>query len=173
MQSAFEQNARRWRPRFKRATDLGPLLLTALLVLAALLFTPVDAAAQRVRQVLDGDTITVSGVGVVRLLGVDAPEKTGGYRQAEPFGDEALRFMKKLVEGHVVRLEYDGPRKDQYKRTLAYVFLEDGTLANEAIIRAGWAETYRRFNLLRKPAFMDAERDARRMKRGMWGAPRP
>lgn len=126
------------------------------------------AEAQRVRQVIDGDTITVSGVGVVRLLGVDAPEKSGGYRPLEEFGDEATGYMKRLLDGQVVRLEYDGPRKDQYQRTLAYVFLEDGTLANEAIIRAGWAETYRRFTLVRKPALLAAERDARQARRGMW-----
>ena len=40
----------------------------------------------------------------------------------------------------------------RYNRTLAYVFLEDGTLANEAIIRAGFAETYRRFKYRRKRA---------------------
>jgi micrococcal nuclease len=140
------------------------------LLLALLLFVTADANAQRVRQVIDGDTITVSGVGVVRLLGVDAPEKTGGYRVAERFGDEATAFMKRLIEGRIVRLEYDGARKDQYQRTLAYVFLEDGTLANEAIIRAGWAEVYRRFNLVRKPVLLAAERDARKAKRGIWAA---
>lgn len=139
-----------------------------ILLLTTLLACSTDAAAQRVRQVIDGDTITVSGVGVVRLLGVDAPEKQGPYRDAEPFGDEATRYMTKLLEGHTVRLEYDGPRKDQYHRTLAYVFLEDGTLANEAIIRAGYAEVYRRFKLVRKPALQAAEREARDARRGMW-----
>lgn len=141
---------------------------TLFCLLFALLTVATDAAAQRVRKVIDGDTITVSAVGVVRLLGVDAPEKTGGYRQAEPFGNEATQFMKRLVEGHLVRLEYDGPRKDQYHRTLAYVFLEDGTLINEAIIRAGWAEVYRRFTLVRKPVLIAAEREAREAHRGMW-----
>lgn len=134
----------------------------------ALLVGACEANAQRVRQVIDGDTITVSGVGVVRLLGVDAPEKTGGYRQAERFGDDATRYLRRLLEGHTVTLEYDGPRKDQYNRTLAYVFLEDGTFVNEAIIREGWAEVYRRFNLVRKPSLLAAERDAKSDRRGMW-----
>jgi micrococcal nuclease len=125
-------------------------------------------ATLRVRQVIDGDTITVSGIGTVRLLGVDAPEKTGGYRESEPYGDEATRFLRTLLDGQLVRLEYDGDRKDQYNRTLAYVFLEDGTLANEAIIRAGLAEVYRRFDYWRKPVFQAAERDAREARRGMW-----
>ncbi len=137
-------------------------------LIAALLAIVSDASAQRVRQVIDGDTITVAGVGVVRLLGVDAPEKTGGYRAAEKFGDEATTFLTRLIEGRIVRLEYDGARKDQYHRTLAYVFLEDGTFANEAIIRAGLAEVYRRFNLVRKPALLAAERDARNAHRGIW-----
>lgn len=120
------------------------------------------------RQVIDGDTITVAGVGTVRLLGVDAPEKAGGYRESEAFGDEATREMKRMVDGRLVRLEYDGERLDQYKRTLAYVFLEDGTLVNEEIIRRGYAETYRRFTYHRKAAFQAAEKDARGARRGMW-----
>lgn len=127
-------------------------------------------ATLRVRQVIDGDTITVSGIGTVRLIGVDAPEKTGGYRESEPYGDAATKFMRSLVEGKLVRLEYDGDRKDQYNRTLAYVFLEDGTLVNEAIIRAGFAEAYRRFEYRHKPAFQAAEREARAAGRGMWAS---
>lgn len=146
---------------------LAAVVLTWLLAGAA-----APAEAQRVRQVIDGDTITVSGVGVVRLLGVDAPEKTGSYRQSEPFGDAATTFMRRLLEGQVVRLEYDGPRKDKYNRTLAYVVLPDGRTANEAIIRAGFAETYRRFDFVKKPQFQAAEREARAAKRGMW-ATRP
>lgn len=130
------------------------------------------AELARVRQVIDGDTITVSGVGTVRLIGVDAPEKTGGYRESEPFGDRATAYMRDLAAGQLVRLEYDGERKDQYNRTLAYVFLEDGTLVNEAIIRAGWAEAYRRFDYRRKAAFRAAEREAREARRGMWASRR-
>jgi micrococcal nuclease len=146
---------------------MGRAVAAAVLTWATLC-APAPADAQRVRQVIDGDTITVSGVGVVRLLGVDAPEKTGGYRESEPYGDAATKFMRALVDGQVVRLEFDGPRKDPYNRTLAYVFLPDGRLANVEIIRAGFAETYRRFDYHRKPAFFAAEREAKDAKRGMW-----
>ena len=155
-----------------RSRGQGPAWRAWLLALA-LLASAQPAAAQRVRQVIDGDTITVSGVGVVRLIGVDAPEKTGGYRDSEPFGDAAATFMRRLLEGHTVRLEYDGDRKDQYNRTLAYVFLEDGRLANVEIIRAGYAEVYRRFDYRRKPDFFAAERDAKDARRGMWATRKP
>lgn len=152
----------------------SPVPVTRLVFVVALLLSawPSAALAQRVRQVIDGDTITVSGVGVVRLLGVDAPEKSGGYRDAEPFGDAATAFMKKLLEGRDVKLEYDGPKKDQYNRTLAYVVLPDQRVANIEIIRAGLAETYRRFDFKRKPEYQAAERDAREAKRGMWAVRR-
>lgn len=148
-------------------------VLATVLALAVWLGAALPASAQRVRQIIDGDTITVSGVGVVRMLGVDAPEKTGGYRPSEPFGDEAARFMRRLLEGLDVRLEYDGPRKDQYNRTLAYVYLPDGRMANLEIIRAGLAETYRRFEYTRKPDFFAAEREAKDARRGMWATRRP
>ena len=151
---------------------LASFVRPALLALSLLAALPGVAAAQRVRQIIDGDTITVSGVGVVRLLGVDAPEKTGGYRQSEPYGDAATAFMKRLLEGQIVRLEYDGATKDQYNRTLAYVFLPDGRLANVEIIKAGFAETYRRFEYRRKPDFFAAERAAKDAKRGMWATRR-
>ncbi|MFN8644754.1 MAG: thermonuclease family protein [Candidatus Binatia bacterium] len=144
----------------------------ACVVAALLTWVPSPLWAQRVRQVFDGDTISVSGVGVVRLIGVDAPEKHGSYRQAEPFGDAAARYLRTLLEGRDVRLEFDGPRLDPYKRTLAYVFLADGRLANLEVIRAGWAETYRRFTFRRKPDFLAAERDARTAHRGMWATRR-
>jgi micrococcal nuclease len=145
--------------------------VSVVVVLVALAW-PAAADAQRVRQVIDGDTITVSGVGVVRLLGVDAPEKSGGYRESEPFGDAATAFMRRLLDGKDVTLEFDGPRKDQYNRTLAYVLLPDRRIANVEIIRAGLAETYRRFDYRRKPEFQAAERDAREARRGMWASRR-
>ncbi len=150
----------------RRATTVAALVAVALAVL------PEPAWAQRVRQVFDGDTISVANVGVVRLIGVDAPEKQGSYRASEPFGDAAAAFLRGLLVGKDVRLEYDGPRVDPYKRTLAYVFLADGRLANLEVIRAGWAETYRRFEFRRKPDFLAVERDARAAKRGMWATRR-
>ncbi len=48
-----------------------------------------------------------------------------------------------MVQGKRVRLEFDQANtqighKDRYKRTLAYIFLEDGTFLNVEIIRQGY-----------------------------------
>ena len=50
-----------------------------------------------VTAVLDGDTITVSTFGRVRLLGIDAPEISHGLDTAAPFGREARERLTGLV----------------------------------------------------------------------------
>jgi endonuclease YncB( thermonuclease family) len=70
----------------------------------------------------------------VRLVGVNVPE-TMHRKSVEAFGKEAA-FTKRIVEGKLVRLEFDplssenGDDKYGYSRTLAYVFLQDGTHLN-------------------------------------------
>ncbi len=64
------------------------------------------------------------------MIGVDTPETKHPQKPVEYFGREATAFTKKMVEGKRVRLEFDQANskignKDRYKRTLAYVFLED------------------------------------------------
>ena len=70
-----------------------------------------------------------------------------------------------------MRLETDKRRQDQYGRTLAFVWLPDGRMANEVLARDGMVVT-----LVYKPnvAYLDrieaAVEAARRAKRGIWAA---
>jgi micrococcal nuclease len=71
----------------------------------------------------------------VRLIGVNTPESVRLNTPVQRFSKEAADFTRRMVEGKRVRPEYDQANaarghKDntQQKRTLAYVFLEDGTL---------------------------------------------
>ncbi len=55
-----------------------------------------------------------------------------------------------MIEGKRVRLEFDQANskirhKDRYKRTLAYVFLEDGTFLNAEIVKQVYGHAYTRF----------------------------
>ena len=137
------------------------------MVLAAARATP--AEAQRVRQVIDGDTITVSGVGVVRLIGVDAPEKTGGYRDSEPFGDAATKYMKALLEGQDVRLEYRRPAEGS--STTAPWPTSSCPTAGWPTSRSSAPATPRptgASSTSARPEFFAAERDAKAARRGMW-----
>ncbi len=139
----------------------------AAFVLAALAAAP--AAAQLVERVVDGDTIIVHGVGRVRLIGVDTPETVHPNRPVEFFGKEASAFTRKLVEGKRVRLEYDQDRKDRYGRTLAYVYLGDGTFVNAEIIGRGYGHAYTQFPFRHLERFRQLERTARTNRRGLWG----
>jgi hypothetical protein len=82
-----------------------------------------------VTRVVDGDTFraddgTLNGLNV-RLIGLDAPETRKSERkEIGYFGKESKYYLKQLLTGKKVRLEYDVAKYDQYGRTLAYVFLE-------------------------------------------------
>lgn len=145
-------------------------LLAAGLLFGFLVLAPALAEAQRVNRVVDGDTIIVSGVGRVRLIGVDTPESVDPRRPVEFFGKEAGAFTRRLVDGKRVRLEYDWERTDRYGRTLAYVYLPDGTFVNAEIIRRGYGHAYTRFPFEHLDRFRQFEREARQAGRGLWGA---
>jgi micrococcal nuclease len=91
------------------------------------------------------------------------------------FGKEAAAFTRGMVEAKRVRLEFDpanAPRghKDstRQRRTLAYVFLEDGTLVNDEIIKHGYGFAYTRFPFARMNEFRRLESEAREQGRGLW-----
>src|SRR5471032_1747625 len=83
-----------------------------------------------VRAVIDGDTIDVTTVGRVRLLGIDAPEIGRGYDSPAPFAREARDRATSLLLHHWVRLEQEGATLDVYNRHLAYVVTDDGVCVN-------------------------------------------
>ena len=119
-------------------------------------------------RVVDGDTIELDGGERVRLIGVNAPESVDPRRPVEYFGKEGAAFTRGLVEGKRVRLEYDDEARDQYNRTLAYVYLTDGTFLNAEIIRQGYGFAYTRFPCRHQHAFVALEREAREQGRGLW-----
>jgi endonuclease YncB( thermonuclease family) len=123
-----------------------------------------------VRSVVDGDTIVVSNIGRVRLLGIDAPEIGRGYDTSAPFGREARDRLTGLLLHRWVRLEQDGPALDTYNRHLAYVVTGDGTFVNATMVREGLARVSARAPLTRLPELQRAEAEAQAFRRGMWGS---
>ena len=91
----------------------------------------------RVGRVTDGDTLTLVGLGSVRLIGVDTPEVFGG---AECYGREASAYTKRVLRpGRPVRYRPGVEPRDRYARLLAYVWLEDDRLFNGLIVERGYA----------------------------------
>jgi micrococcal nuclease len=136
-----------------------------------------DGNYRIVERVIDGDTLVMENGERVRLIGVDTPETKHPNKPVEHFGKEAAAFTQRMVEGKRVRLEFDPANasrahKDstQQRRTLAYVFLEDGRLLNAEIIKQGYGFAYTRFPFARMEEFRHLEREAREQARGLWSS---
>jgi micrococcal nuclease len=133
-------------------------------------------------RVVDGDTIAVEIDGAnitVRLLGIDTPETVDPRKPVQCFGKEASDETKSLLTGKTVRLGFDSSQGtpcavgtcDAYGRTLAYVFLPDGTDINETLIAQGFAREYTYDRPYAYQAeFQEAEARAREAKLGLWRA---
>src|SRR5262245_14463964 len=51
-----------------------------------------------VERVVDGDTLVIAGGDRVRLIGVDTPETHHPTKAAQPFGQEAFAFTRRMAE---------------------------------------------------------------------------
>jgi micrococcal nuclease len=123
---------------------------------------------QQVKRVIDGDALELTTGEKVRLIGVDTPETKDPRKPVQYFGKEATAFTTQLAEGKRGRLAYDQQRRDKYRRTLAYVYLDDGTFINAEIIKQGFGFAYTRFPFKYLEEFRRLEREAREAKRGLW-----
>lgn len=127
-----------------------------------------------VHKVVDGDTfhaLDESGrVLKIRLIGLDAPEtRKSEFKDIGYYGKESTAYLKSLIDGKSVRLEFDIGKNDRYGRLLAYVYLEDGTFVNAELIKQGYARVLTvPPNVKYADEFIRLQRKARRANRGMW-----
>jgi len=125
--------------------------------------------------VADGDTLTLEGLGTVRAIGVDTPEKNHPKLPVQFMSKEAGAFTENICLGKKVRVEYDSFDEDKrgnYGRVLGYLYLEDGTFLQEELIKKGYAIAYTKypFDEGRKAQFMAWEQAAKNKKIGLWEA---
>lgn len=146
-----------------------------------------DSASYQVTKVFDGDTFEVEISGKkekVRMLGIDTPEKYDSDKldrdsERTKKDKETIRRLGSLSSGYTVRLiggkkvrlipDSKGDQTDKYGRLLRYVYLDDGTFVNKKIIEDGYATAFRRFKVSKEKELIEAEKDARENKRGLWG----
>ena len=135
---------------------------------------PAGATPATVIRVIDGDTFVVDDGSekgaTVRLIGVDAPEtRRSANRDIGHYGEESKAFLTQLLSGGQVFLAHDVGKRDRYRRTLAYVYLPDGTFINAELVRRGYATVMTvPPNVAHAELFSDLEREARRKRRGLW-----
>lgn len=134
---------------------------------------PVPGQTAQVDYVIDGDTLILSNRDKIRFLGINTPEirkshqgMTQGVEQ--PWGRDAANYLKRLLTGQEVTLEFDGEKTGKYGRVLAYVIL-NGENVNLRLVQLGYA----RFNdygekLKYDNEFSKAESRARVRNLGLW-----
>ncbi len=139
-----------------------------------------------VLRVVDGDTLVLDGEEKVRLLGIDAPESSMNDKlradaeraRTDPetirlAGVRAAAHLRRLIGHQAVRLTVDRNLNDKYGRTLAYVWLADGRMANREMVRAGQAVAYRPEDFRYRAEFTALEREASRRGLGIHAARPP
>jgi micrococcal nuclease len=90
-----------------------------------------------VARVIDGDTLECESGERVRLTLIDSPEMIQG-----PLGSLARQALLELAPpGTDLGVELDVAERDRYRRVLAYLYLPDGTMVNEEMVRRGYATT--------------------------------
>jgi micrococcal nuclease len=124
---------------------------------------------------VDGDTFWVldkdSQRVKIRLIGVDAPEtKTVFNKKKHPFGIHAKAYLDSILTVNpYLKLTFDVDSVDRYGRTLAYVYLNDGTFLNENLVRNGYARIMTIApNVQYEDLFYEAQVYARDNQLGIW-----
>jgi micrococcal nuclease len=162
------------------------------LVAAFVLTLPASALAQKVTRVTSGDTVEVDGIGKVQLLGIrsaDQPAVSVGQGTTPPpqprsgpdtpptpavSGALKLRperpsrdYLRQLVLGKNVRVQYD-PIVGDNAGHRAYLFLDDGTLVNAEMLRAGRARVDLSREFAHEVEFKQLEAEAKHRGLGIW-----
>jgi micrococcal nuclease len=160
------------------------------LLLIILFACPICISAGRdkaiVLYVIDGDTLKISYHGrkeSVRLIGIDAPEtrkNKKAYKDSKRSSKDinaiisqgrlAKKYAKSLVKkGAIVTLQFDIEKRDRYRRLLGYIYLPDGRMLNDLMIRNGYASPLTiPPNTKYKNRFLRSYRYAREHGLGLW-----
>jgi len=163
------------------------VLIISFVFILTLLASPLHAQqTTTVTRIVDGDTLKVFYLGneeSIRLIGIDTPEsrvnkktKKDAKRSGQDIetiiamGKRATEYVESLVKpGGLITIEFDVQERDRYKRLLGYVYLSNGNMLNEEIVKAGYAVIMTiPPNVKYKDRFLRAYKQARERKGGLW-----
>lgn len=120
----------------------------------------------KIVRVVNADTIevTINKIGfTIGLIGLDAPNKGECY---EP---QATAYLRKLLRAQTLRVVRDQSDFDSAGRLMRYVYLADGQLLNETLIKLGYAN-YANVSPDQQQStlFEKAQQAAQSAKAGLW-----
>ncbi len=145
-----------------------------------------DNSLITITKIVDGDTFGVIYNGKnekVRLIGIDTPEakkNKKAYKDSKRsksdvekivgLGLKSKEFVKSIVKvGDNLKVEFDVKERDQYGRLLVYLYLKNGEMLNNFIIKEGYASplTYPP-NVKYVEMFKNSYIKARENNKGLW-----
>ena len=142
----------------------------------------------KIIKVVDGDGLIVENIFnnqefEIRFLGIDAPELkpcrklTQDERETHlaaqflmELGRKSLKYLLEIAppNTNVSILVETENEIDLYGRTLAYVFLEDGSCLNEIMIKEGFAKPYSRYFCKELPKYQMLNLTAKNEQKGLF-----
>ena len=124
-----------------------------------------------VKHVHDGDTVKLVDGRKIRLIGINAPEVARDNLPAEAYALQARDHLRNLLTKHDnrARLIHGNESIDHYKRSLAHLFLPDGTNLQSQLLSSGLATEItippnQRFS----DCYQQAEKQAICDKKALW-----
>ena len=153
----------------RRANSATSKLLSVCVLICSALIANAEILNGTVVGISDGDTITVldklSKQHKVRLMGIDAPEKS------QAFGSEAKQTLSNYIYKKEVSVEYK--KFDKYKRFVGKVTLDGQDICLKMIVD-GMAWHYTEYDKEQsktdRDLYREAEATAKEMKIGLWAA---
>ena len=128
-----------------------------------------DKQSAVVLEVLTGDSVRLEGGKILKYANVSSPPLQSAIPMLRQYGLDALLFNKKLVAGKKILVEWGPQIRDEKNNLLGYVFLEDGTFVNEALLKEGHGKlALKAPNLKYSDVFRRSELEAQRNKKGLW-----
>ena len=142
----------------------------------------------KIVQVVDGDGLIIENIFdkkliEIRFLGIDAPELKPCKKLFQDerethlaahflieLGRKSLNYLIEIAPPNTyisIALE-ENNILDVYGRTLAYVFLEDGTCLNEKMVAEGYAKPYNQFYCKELTNYQILNLNARREVKGLF-----
>jgi len=167
----------------KRKQQVASLVAMLLLLIGGMAWHQAGASETasytlhgRVVRVSDGDTFTLLAATRqqrVRMASIDAPETGQRSRPGQPWAQASRAALAALIAGKTLTLQCFEP--DPYGRHICDVPLEDGTTANQHMVRQGmaWVNRQNKERFLRDRSLDALERTARAARQGLWRGENP
>lgn len=126
----------------------------------------------KVAQVYDGDTLKLMDGRKLRLIGINTPEHGRDGKQDEPYYLSAKNNLKKIIQRNhnQIKIAFGTDKHDRHKRILAHIFTMNNENITATLIKNGMGFAIAISpNLQLLDCYQQAEREAQKQKRGIWG----